>query len=281
MPRTVLSIMTVPTVKKIIMIEFVDTHTHLFVQEFDEDRKSAVQRAVDAGVKKLCLPSITAESLPSILAMCEEFPGVCYPMAGLHPTELGNDYKATLDIIYSHLKSDNRFIAVGEVGLDFYWDDTRKKEQLDAFDAQIGWALETGLPLAIHSRSAFKELYDVMTAYRGKGLTGVFHCFSGSEEEAQKLLSFDGFYLGIGGVVTYKKSALPSVLKNVPLDRVLLETDSPYLPPVPFRGKRNESAYIPYVAEFLAGVYECSVNEVARVTTENANKLFFKLNDEL
>lgn len=263
------------------MIEFVDTHTHLFVPEFDEDRKTAVQRAVDAGVKKLCLPSITAESLPSILAMCEEFPGVCYPMAGLHPTELGDDYKAALDIIYSHLKSDNRFIAVGEVGLDFYWDDTRKKEQLDAFDAQIGWALETGLPLAIHSRNAFKELYDVMTAYRGKGLTGVFHCFSGSEEEAQKLLSFDGFYLGIGGVVTYKKSALPSVLKNVPLDRVLLETDSPYLPPVPFRGKRNESAYIPYVAEFLAGVYECSVNEVARVTTENANKLFFKLNDEL
>ena len=281
MPRTVLSIMTVPTVKKIIMIEFVDTHTHLFVPEFDEDRKSAVQRAVDAGVKKLCLPSITAESLPSILAMCEEFHGVCYPMAGLHPTELGDDYKAALDIIYSHLKSDNRFIAVGEVGLDFYWDDTRKKEQLDAFDAQIGWALETGLPLAIHSRNAFKELYDVMTAYRGKGLTGVFHCFSGSEDEAQKLLSFDGFYLGIGGVVTYKRSALPSVLKNVPLDRVLLETDSPYLPPVPFRGKRNESAYIPYVAEFLAGVYECSVNEVARVTTENANKLFFKLNDEL
>ena len=263
------------------MIEFVDTHTHLFVPEFDEDRKTAVQRAVDAGVKKLCLPSITAESLPSILAMSEEFPGVCYPMAGLHPTELGDDYKAMLDIIYSRLKSDNRFIAVGEVGLDFYWDDTRKKEQLDAFDAQIGWALETGLPLAIHSRNAFKELYDVMTAYRGKGLTGVFHCFSGSEEEAQKLLSFDGFYLGVGGVVTYNKSALPSVLKNVPLDRVLLETDSPYLPPAPFRGKRNESAYIPYVAEFLAGVYECSVNEVARVTTENANKLFFKLNDEL
>lgn len=263
------------------MIEFVDTHTHLFVQEFDEDRKTAVQRAVDAGVRKLCLPSITAESLPSILAMCDEFPGICYPMAGLHPTELGDDYKTALDIIYSRLKSDNRFIAVGEVGLDFYWDDTRKKEQLDAFDAQIGWALETGLPLAIHSRNAFKELYDVMTAYRGKGLTGVFHCFSGSEEEAQKLLSFDGFYLGIGGVVTYKKSALPSVLSCVPLSRVLLETDSPYLPPVPFRGKRNESAYIPYVAEFLAGVYECSVNEVARVTTENANKLFFKLNDEL
>ena len=263
------------------MIEFVDTHTHLFVSEFDEDRRAAVQRAVDAGVKKLCLPSITVESISAIMAMCEEFPGVCYPMVGLHPTELGDDYKASLDILYSHLMSDRRFVAVGEVGLDFYWDDTRKKEQLDAFDAQIGWALETGLPLAIHSRSAFKELYDVMTAYRGKGLTGVFHCFSGSEDEAQKLLSFDGFYLGIGGVVTYKKSTLPSVLKNVPLERVLLETDSPYLPPVPFRGKRNESAYISYIAEFLSGVYECSVKDVARVTTENAKKLFFKLNDEL
>lgn len=259
------------------MIEFVDTHTHLFVTEFDEDRRDAVQRALDAGVTKLCLPSITLESVPAINAMCEEFPGVCYPMLGLHPTELGDDYKATLDTMYSLLKSDGRYIAVGEVGLDFYWDDTRKKEQLDAFDTQIAWAAELGLPLAIHSRSAFNELYDMMEAHRSKGLTGVFHCFSGSEEEAHKLLSFDGFYLGIGGVVTYKKSTLPSVLKNVPLERIVLETDSPYLPPVPFRGKRNESSYVPYIAEFLAGVYGCTVHDVARITTSNANNLFPKL----
>ena len=261
------------------MIEFVDTHTHLFVSEFAEDRNVAVQRAVEAGVTKLCLPSITEESLPAIMAMCEEHPGVCYPMIGLHPTELGDDYKTILERMYSALKSDSRYIAVGEVGLDFYWDDTRKKEQFDAFDAQICWAVETGLPLAIHSRSAFNELYDVMNAYRSKGLTGVFHCFSGSEDEARKLLSFDGFSLGIGGVVTYKKSMLPAVLGRVPLERVLLETDSPYLPPVPFRGKRNESAYVPYIAEFLSGVYGCSVEEVARVTTGNAKRLFFKLND--
>lgn len=258
------------------MIEFVDTHTHLFVSEFDEDRRAVVQRAVDAGVSRLCLPSITEESLPAIMQMCEEFPGVCYPMIGLHPTELGDDYKAVLERMYALLRSDSRYIAVGEVGLDFYWDDTHKKEQLDAFDAQIGWALETGLPLAIHSRSAFNELYDIMNSYRGKGLSGVFHCFSGSEDEARKLLSFDGFFLGIGGVVTYKKSTLPSVLGCVPLERVLLETDSPYLPPVPFRGKRNESAYVPYIADFLAGVYGCSVDEVARVTTTNAKRLFFK-----
>lgn len=260
-------------------MEFVDTHTHLFVSEFDEDRKTVVQRAVEAGVTKLCLPSITEASLPAIMDMCEEYPGVCYPMIGLHPTELDDDYKAVLDRLYSCLKGDDRYIAVGEVGIDLYWDDTRKKEQLDAFCTQIEWAAELGLPLAIHSRNAFNELYDVMCSYRSKGLTGVFHCFSGSEDEAQKLLSFDGFYLGIGGVVTYKKSQLPSVLSHVPLERILLETDSPYLPPVPFRGKRNESAYVPYIAEFLAGIYGTSVNEVARVTTENARKLFFKLNE--
>lgn len=260
-------------------MEFVDTHTHLFVSEFDEDRKSVVQRAVEAGVTKLCLPSITEASLPAIMSMCEEYPDVCYPMIGLHPTELDDDYKDVLDRLYLRLKSDNRYIAVGEVGIDLYWDNTRKKEQLDAFCTQIEWAAELGLPLAIHSRNAFNELYDVMESFRGRGLTGVFHCFSGSEEEARKLLSFEGFYLGIGGVVTYKKSALPAVLGSVPLDRILLETDSPYLPPVPFRGKRNESAYVPYIAEFLAGVYGTSVDEVARMTTANAKKLFFKLNE--
>lgn len=260
------------------MIEFVDTHTHLFVQEFDEDRNNVVQRAIAAGVTKLCLPSITEESVPAIMKMCEEHPGVCFPMLGLHPTELGEDYKGVLERMYGILKNDNRYIAVGEVGLDFYWDDTRKKEQLEAFDAQIAWAAEMGLPLAIHSRSAFNELYDVMESHRSKGLTGVFHCFSGNEDEARKLLSFDGFCLGIGGVVTYKKSILPEVLKNVPLERVLLETDSPYLPPVPFRGKRNESAYVPYIAEFLADVYDCTIDEVARVTTINACRIFPKLN---
>lgn len=259
------------------MIEFVDTHTHLFVTEFDIDRPDAVRRAVDAGVGTLCLPAINGESLPSLMAMCDEFPSVCHPMIGLHPTELGDDYEAVLDRMYDILKSDDRFVAIGEVGLDFYWDDTRKREQEEVFRRQIEWALETGLPLAIHSRSAFDELYAVMDDYRGRGLSGVFHCFSGSEEEALKLLSFDGFYLGIGGVVTYKKSTLPDVLKCVPLERVVLETDSPYLTPVPKRGKRNESAYVPYIADFLAALYGCSVEQVAAVTTANARKLFPKI----
>lgn len=259
------------------MIEFVDTHTHLFVSEFNEDRDAAVQRALSAGVKKLCLPSITEDSLPDIIAMCRDYPGVCYPMIGLHPTELDEKYKAVLDRLYAILKNEDRFIAVGEVGIDLYWDDTRKKEQLDAFKTQIEWAAECGLPLVIHSRNAFNELYDVMEAHRGKGLTGVFHCFSGNEDEARKLLSFDGFFLGIGGVLTYKKSTLPRAIKDVPLDRIVLETDSPYLPPVPFRGKRNESSYIPYVAEFMAGLYGCSVEKIAAVTTANAYRLFPKL----
>lgn len=259
------------------MIEFIDTHTHLFEPEFAEDRESVVQRAVEAGVKTLCLPCITVDSLRPMEEMCERSPGICYPMIGLHPTELGDDYQVVLDRMYKDLIGNDRYIAVGEVGLDFYWDDTRKKEQLDAFRQQIEWAAETGLPLAIHSRSAFEDLYNVMEEYRSKGLTGVFHCFSGDADEAQKLLSFDGFYLGIGGVVTYKKSTLPSVLADVPLERVVLETDSPYLAPVPRRGKRNESSYIPFVAQKLAEIYACSVEEVAAVTTENARRLFPKI----
>lgn len=259
------------------MIEFIDTHTHLFEPEFAEDREAVVQRAVEAGVKALCLPCITEASLSRMEEMCAGFPGICYPMIGLHPTELGDDYQAVLDRMYKELKGNDSYIAVGEVGLDLYWDVTRKNEQLDAFRQQIEWAAETGLPLAIHSRNAFDDLYKVMDDNRFKGLTGVFHCFSGDAEEARKLLSFDGFYLGIGGVVTYRKSTLPSVLADVPLERVVLETDSPYLAPVPRRGKRNESSYIPFVAQKLAEIYGCSVDEVAAVTTDNARRLFPKI----
>ena len=222
--------------------------------------------------------AINASSLAPLLALCERHPGVCYPMAGLHPTDVGADYEAQLATIKEAVFSDDRFIAVGEVGLDFYWSEEFREEQYSAFEAQMGWARDAGLPLAIHSRNAFKELYDIMEKYRGSGLRGVFHCFSGNGEEAAALLSHDGFYLGVGGVLTYKKSLLPQVLESVPLERIVLETDSPYLAPVPFRGKRNESAYLPYIAEALAGIYNCSVAHVADVTTANARSLFHKLN---
>lgn len=260
------------------MPEFIDTHTHLFVQEFDDDRNATVERALSAGVRNLCLPCIDESSIEPIREMCREYPGICHAMIGLHPTEVDDNYRSVLERIYAILKKNREFIAVGEVGLDFYWDDTRKREQTDALMQQIEWASETGLPLAIHSRSAFDELYSVMESYRSKGLSGVFHCFSGSEEQARKLLTFDGFCLGIGGVVTYRKSVLPAVLASVPLERIVLETDSPYLPPAPYRGKRNESSYIPYIAQFLATLYGCSVERVAEVTTANAMRIFPKIN---
>lgn len=261
------------------MTEFVDTHTHLFTSEFDGDRDAVVQRALDAGVAALCLPAINEGAIEPMLAMCDAYPGICYPMMGLHPTDVEKGYMDVLDRMYALLKSSGRFIAVGEVGLDFYWDDTMKREQQDAFRRQVEWACELNLPLAIHSRSAFDELYAIMDEYRSRGLHGVFHCFSGSEDEAHKLLSFDGFYLGIGGVVTYKKSTLPAVLSAVPLERIVLETDSPYLAPVPQRGKRNESSYIPHIATFLANIYGCAVEDVAAITSANARKLFPKISD--
>lgn len=261
------------------MIKFVDTHTHLFTSEFDGDRDAVVQRALDAGVAALCLPAINEGAIEPMLAMCDAYPGICYPMMGLHPTDVEKGYMDVLDRMYALLKSSGRFIAVGEVGLDFYWDDTMKREQQDAFRRQLEWASELNLPLAIHSRSAFDELYAIMDEYSSRGLHGVFHCFSGSEDEARKLLSFDGFYLGIGGVVTYKKSTLPAVLSAVPLERIVLETDSPYLAPVPQRGKRNESSYIPHIAALLANIYGCAVEDVAAITSANARKLFPKISD--
>lgn len=260
------------------MINYVDTHTHLFVNEFDSDRADAVHRAVAAGVTRLCLPAITSGSVASILAMCDAHPGICYPMAGLHPTEVGADYRVQLEELRNMLDNENRFIAIGEVGLDFYWDDTYRMQQMESFETQIAWAHEKNLPLVIHSRSAFDELYSTMAKYRTTASTGVFHCFSGTADEARKLLAFEGFMLGIGGVLTYKKTTLPQILKDiVPLERVVLETDSPYLSPVPYRGKRNESAYILEVAKRLAEIYECSEEYIAAVTTANAEKIFPKI----
>lgn len=261
------------------MIDYIDTHTHLFVSEFDEDRDTAVTQAVKAGVGRLCLPCINTSSIAPIMAMCDKYPGTCYPMIGLHPTDVADDYREQLQTMYNTLQNNNRFIAIGEVGLDFYWDDTRKEQQIEAFERQIEWAATLGLPLVIHSRSAFDTIYNIMEQHRSKALTGIFHCFSGSIEEARALLSFPGFMLGIGGTVTYKKSTLPQVLKEiVPLDRIVLETDSPYLAPVPKRGRRNESAYIPYIAEFLSNIYCCDESEIARITTENALRVFTKIN---
>ncbi len=252
-----------------------DTHSHIYTAEFDEDREAVVQRARQAGVDKILLPNINEESIAPMLALCRQHPDCCFPMMGLHPEDVREDYRDVLLRMRDLLEEDNPYIAVGEVGLDFYWDTTYKREQMDAFSQQVEWAAVLGLPLVIHSRNAHRELVDVMRTYRGKALRGVFHCFCGTIEEARELLQFEGFVLGIGGVLTYKKSTLPEVVRELPLERMVLETDSPYLAPVPHRGGRNESAYIVHVLQRMAQEKGVSEEHISMVTDETIRSIFF------
>lgn len=252
----------------------IDTHTHLFTEEFDEDRQEVVGRAINAGVTKMLLPNIDISSLQPLKKMCDEYKGVCYPMIGLHPTEVKEDYKYHLETLEKELSTNTIYVGIGEVGLDFYWDSTYKKEQIDAFNIQINWALKYDLPLIIHSRNSSEELYNVLLPYKGSNLRGIFHSFVGDEMEAKRLLEFENFHFGINGVVTFKKSTLPDVLKNIPLSRVVIETDSPYLAPVPYRGKRNESSYIIETAKKLASLYGLSLSDVDSITNNNVSKIF-------
>lgn len=258
-------------------MQIVDTHSHLFVEEFSDDLPAVMERAREAGVSRIYMPNIDATTVDDLLRVCHTYEGFCFPMLGLHPTSVGAEYQAELDVLKPLLESPaHPFVAIGEVGLDLYWDKTYHREQEDALRQQIDWALAYNLPLVIHCREAFDELYAVMCDYRHTSLRGIFHSFTGTHEEARKLLSFEGFMLGVNGVLTFKKSALPGVLTSVPLERVVLETDSPYLTPVPYRGKRNESAYIKYTLAHLASVYGRDMEEVAKMTTENAKKVFEK-----
>lgn len=255
----------------------VDTHSHLFTEEFADDLPEVMSRAREAGVGRIYMPNIDASTVDALLQVCRTYEDYCFPMLGLHPTSVGENYQAELDALKPMLDaSDCPFVAIGEVGLDLYWDTTFRREQEEAFRRQIGWALEYDLPLVIHCREAFEELYTIMCDYRHTSIRGIFHSFTGTQEEARKLLSFEGFMLGINGVLTFKKSPLPAVLTSVPLGRVVLETDSPYLSPVPHRGKRNESANIKFTLAHLASVYGRDADEVAQTTTENAKKVFEK-----
>lgn len=256
------------------MVALVDTHTHLFTEEFDEDRELAVIRAEQAGVKRMFMPNIDDTSVDDMLALCNrhEF---CYPMIGFHPTSVDAGWQERLSVIEQWLRtSGQRFYGIGEVGMDLYWDKTFKKEQMEVLDRQIGWALEFGLPLIIHCREAYPELLEVMEPYKHTELQGIFHSFTGTLDDAEKLLEYPHFMLGINGVVTFKKSNLSQVLKQVPLERVVLETDSPYLAPVPYRGRRNESSFLVKIAEKLSEIYDVSYDVVGQTTTENALKVF-------
>ena len=222
----------------------IDTHSHLFLEEFSDDLPQVMERARQAGVSRIYMPNIDSTTIESMLSVCADYPDFCYPMIGLHPTSVNESYRQELSIVRERLEAPNNFVAIGEIGLDLYWDKTFLNEQLYVFEKQIEWALEYKLPIVIHSREAFDYIYKVMEPYKNTALTGIFHSFTGNAEEAARLLEFGGFMLGINGVVTFKKSSLPDTLLTVPLERIVLETDSPYLTPAPNRGKRNESANV-------------------------------------
>lgn len=264
------------------MYKLIDTHSHLFAEEFGEDRSEVMRRAREAGITHIVMPNIDMASIEPMLQVCAEYPDFCYPTIGLHPTEVKEDYRNVLTKMKARLEASVRgevlhapFIAIGEVGLDFYWDSTYKQEQLAALEEQIGWALEYDLPIIIHSREAFPELYTLFSHYKDTLLRGVFHSFTGTADEARALLEFPGFVLGINGVATFKKSILPEALREVPLTRLVVETDSPYLAPAPYRGKRNESAYVARVVEQLSEIYQLPTEEVAMQVYSAAHKLFF------
>lgn len=252
---------------------FVDTHTHLFVDAFDEDRSEIVQKAINAGVEKMLLPNIDIDTIDAMNELANDFPTNCYPMMGLHPGSVKEDWKERLEIIRKSL-FEGEYIAVGEIGMDLYWDKTFVKEQAEAFRMQVEWAKELKLPIVIHAREAFEPIFEILDEINDDSLTGVFHCFTGTEEQANHVLSYGGFKLGIGGVLTYKKAALDKVLENIDLKHLILETDSPYLTPVPYRGKRNESSYILHVAEKLTEVYNVPLSKIEEMTTASANELF-------
>lgn len=252
----------------------VDTHCHLDGEEYNSDRAEVIARAVEVGVTRMFVPAIDLASSRRILELCKEYPGTLFPMVGLHPEEVHADWQEQLDEIKQLLPSVS--VAIGEVGLDFYWSREFEQEQLLAFEEQVRWSVETRLPLMIHCRKAQNEMVSILKRYRDDLPGGVFHCFTGNEIEAQELLQFPRFVLGIGGVSTFKKSHLPEVLPAVvPLDRIVLETDAPYMAPVPHRGQRNEPAFVVNVLQRLAQAYGISEEEMAERTNENVQRVFF------
>lgn len=252
---------------------FIDTHAHLYAEQFDDDRDEMVQRAIANGVTKLFLPNISASSVEKMEKLVEDYPGICYSMMGIHPCDVEKDWEKQFAEIKSFYKK-NHHVAIGEIGIDLYWDTSLQKEQTECFRAQIQWAKEEQLPIVIHCRNSFDEIFEVLDEENDDRLYGIFHCFTGTKEQAQKVLDYTGFKLGIGGVVTFKNGGLDKVLKEVDVKHLVLETDAPYLAPTPYRGKRNESAYIPLIAEKLAEIYEVNTEEVAKITSKNALEVF-------
>ncbi|MBR1484297.1 MAG: TatD family hydrolase [Prevotella sp.] len=262
------------------MLNIIDTHAHIDGQEYDADRLAVIERARQAGVSAIFVPAIDLASTQAVMALCQQHPGYLYPMAGLHPEEVKADWPQQLDAIHHIIEAQaeggpSPLIAIGEVGLDYYWSREFEKEQLEAFEQQVQWSVQTQLPLMIHCRKAQNEMVRLLRHYERELPGGVFHCFTGNDHEALELLQFDRFVLGIGGVLTFKKSHLPETLAAcVPLDRIVLETDAPYMAPVPLRGQRNESAFTIHVLQRLAEAYGLPAADVARQTTATARRVF-------
>jgi len=254
-------------------MQLTDTHTHLFLPEFDTDRAEMMQRAIDKGVSKCFLPNIEVSTIPLLLKTCDEFPSTCFPMMGLHPCSVDATYELQLAEIKTWFVK-RKFYAVGEIGIDLYHDVAFAEQQKKAFRTQVEWAKQMNLPIIIHCRNSFNEVMDIVTEMLDDRLKGIFHCFSGTVEDAKRVMDLKTFKMGIGGTVTYKNSTLPQVLSGVPLPYIVVETDSPYLTPAPFRGKRNESSYSWYVADKLSEIYRLPIEKIAEVTTQNAMEVF-------
>jgi len=253
-------------------MNFIDTHTHLYLKEFSNDIDEVIERAEKAGVDKFFLPAIDSAETSAMFQLEKKFPGKFFAMAGLHPCSVKGNYKEELAIV-EKLLTERKFAAIGETGLDFYWDKTFVREQYESLTIQAGWALQYDIPLVLHTRNAMQETIDVIKTYNGRGLKGIFHCFGGTLQNAKDIIA-QNFYLGIGGVVTYKNSGLAEIIKDIDLKYIVLETDAPYLTPVPYRGKRNESSYLTYIAQKIAEIKNITVEEVAQQSTRNAKEIF-------
>ncbi len=251
----------------------IDSHAHIYLDNFNQDIDAVISRAIDAGVEKILLPNIDADSIDPMLALEAKYPGICYPMMGLHPCSVKQDFEQQLEIIESWFKKRS-FLAVGEIGTDLYWDKTFWDQQKESFHFQCNLALKYDIPIVIHCRDSIDETIELVSHYENKGLNGVFHCFTGSIEQG-RIITEMGYYLGLGGVSTFKNSGLDKVIPHLDTTKILLETDSPYLTPAPYRGKRNEPAYVQLVAQKVAELLSMSQEELNKLTTKNTNDLFF------
>lgn len=249
-----------------------DTHTHIYYETELQKRNELVERALKNEITRMFLPNVNGKSIPFIKSLVHDYPKNCFAMLGLHPCDVKEDFLTELEIIRKASLSQQIY-AIGEIGIDLYWDKTTLDIQQDAFKRQIAWAKDMSLPIVIHCRDAFDEVYEILSYESGTNLKGIFHCFTGSIEQAKLIMDL-GFYLGIGGVVTYKNSGLAEVVAQIPLENIVLETDSPYLPPVPFRGKPNETSYLTYIAQKVADLHQKPIELIADITTENSKKIF-------